>query len=444
MSGHNLIQDYQQKHLLELLRHLWRNSPFYREYYESYGIHEKDLPELTIEDLPFLTKKILMENFDAAVIDRQIRKKDVERWIHERRDPRQISYRDFIVFNSSGSSGDVGIFLYDKISWQVMNAMIAKRLPQPENYPSGKTRVACYNAWGIGMPGSVTSALQLPEAVYEVLMVSLLDPPERVASQLNAFQPHRIIGYSSSVTAMAELAILGQLEIRPKRIFATGDRLNSPMRKKIETAWDAPVDLLYCSSESVYLAIQECGQEEWKVLDKLNIVEILDDDDQAVQPGGYGRVVLTNLYNYALPILRYELGDYAIRGAGRSEGGSTTIRDIRGRVGEALPVIGRDGKQDSIHPIVLAEFYAVGLETVQFVSLRPDYVRLDYMAETDIDDAVRMAFRHLLDKKGALETRIEVRRVDHIPKDLRTGKLRLVRTESEHEPQASSPLRENG
>ena len=413
----DLVADLRHRRLRELLRHVWQNSAFYRDYYRCHGIREKDLADIAIRDLPFLTKTTLMENFDKAVTDPRLCKSELEGWLERRNDPRQIFYQDFVVFNSSGSSGNIGISVYDTLSWRVMNATIARLLPKPENYPGGKTRVACY---------MYTSALQMPKPVYDVSIISLFDPGEQVVAQLNAFQPHRIIGYSSSVTNLAQQALLGNLHIRPKRILVTGDRLSAPMREKIEKAWEAPVHILYCSSESIYLAVQESGQKELSVADDLNIIEILNEDNQPVPARGVGRVVLTNLYNYALPILRYELGDYAIRGVG-SEGGSTTIRDIRGRVCEALPVVGEDGEQDSIHPIVLTEFYAVGLERFQFVSLRPDYVRINYVAETDIDEAVGMAFQRLLDNKRALETRFEVRRVSHIDNDARTGKLPLVK-----------------
>ena len=50
-----------------------------------------------------------------------------------------------------------------------------------------------------------------------------------------------------------------------------------------------------------------------RVLDDLNIVEVFDEQDQPVGPGKEGRVVITNLYNCTLPILRYELGDYVVK-----------------------------------------------------------------------------------------------------------------------------------
>ena len=67
-------------------------------------------------------------------------------------------------------------------------------------------------------------------------------------------------------------------------------------------------------------------------MDDLNIVEVLDDRNAPVPAGGHGRVVLTNLYNYTLPVLRYELGrlrcarhgkqrNIVFRRSGKIEGG---------------------------------------------------------------------------------------------------------------------------
>ena len=81
------------------------------------------------------------------------------------------------------------------------------------------------------------------------------------------------------------------------------------MEHKLHQAWGVPIHDLYGASESLHIAIKESGQEEMAVMDDLNILEVLDEEHQPVSPGGYGRTVLTNLYNYTLPVLRYELGD---------------------------------------------------------------------------------------------------------------------------------------
>jgi hypothetical protein len=85
-----------------------------------------------------------------------------------------------------------------------------------------------------------------------------------------------------------------------------------------------------------------------------------------------------------------------------------------------------DGKVDTIHPLILSVFYVAGLETVQFISRRPDRIQIHYVAEQNIDNRVRQEFQRLLDMKGAQRTAFDVQQVEQIDRDPQTGKLRLV------------------
>jgi phenylacetate-CoA ligase len=419
---------HQQGHLRELLQHAWTHSPFYRDFYGSHGIREKDLSEIAVTDLPFLSKQLLMENFDKVVADPRLKKEKLEQWIQEVHDPGQLYHDEFVVIHSSGYSGTLGIFVYDLRTWRAANTTVARHFPRPESTLEGKTRIASYFA-SHGHFGAVTSTARLPRSVYDVLMVSILDAPEHVAEQLNAFQPHRLSGYSSGVALLAELAINGDLNIHPQNVVVSADLLTPAMEQKIQDAWHAPLYNLYAASESLYLAIKVPTQQELVVMDALNILEILSDNNDPVLPGKVGRAVLTNLYNHLFPILRYELGDYMVRGEATSDSQTTTIRNIQGRANDALPVMLDNGREDAIHALVLSEFYASGLQKVQFVSSRPDHVEISYIAKGSIDDAVGREFQRLLELKGARRTTFQVQKVDHIANDPRSGKFVLVRLE---------------
>jgi phenylacetate-CoA ligase len=419
-----LLRD-QERNFRELLQFVWERSPFYRDYYSSHGIQKKDLPHLTIRDLPFLSKQPLMEHFDAAVTDARLKRKELEQWIEENRDPCENFRNDFIVIHSSGSSGNIGIFVHDQIAWQIANSTMVGRLPKPENYPAGKTRVAFFCATH-GHFGGVSTAMRMPKAIFDTLILSLLDPMEQVVERLNAFQPHRLDGYSSSISMLAELALEGKLCIRPQNVFVSGDKLTPSIEETIRQAWRAPIYDLYNTNESKYLAFRGPGHDEMMVMDDINLLEVLDENNRPVSPGEEGRVVLTNLYNHALPILRYELGDYVLLGKVRHDSPFTSIGEIRGRAIDALPVVLSDGRSDTIHPLVLASFHARGLEKVQFVSRRADHIQIDYVGRNITDATVREEFQRILNLKDASRTTFEVRQVQHIPYDLQTGKLRLV------------------
>ena len=423
-SGEAILQ-YQQNNFHELLKHVWKHSSFYRDYYESCGIRERDLPHLTVSDLPFLSKKNLMDHFDQAITDQHLKKKEIEEWIHEVPDPGQRYHDQYIVLHTSGSTGDIAIFVYDLKTWQGMNGIVSGHFPPPENFPRGKTRVACYLALS-GHFGGVTSAALLPRSVYDVCVASVLDPSDSVVKQLNDFQPHRIIGYPSSVALLADLALRGKLDVHPQMLIVGGEMLTESIKEKVQSTWRVPIWEMYSASESIYLAIRRWGDEDMAVVNDLNILEVLDQNDRIVAPGQSGRVVITNLYNYIMPVIRYELGDYAIRGQGTVGPPITAIRGIQGRVNDALPVVLDSGELDSIHPLVLSEFHAAGLQKVQFISRRPDHVEILYVARENIDEGARREFHRILELKKAVRTKFEVRRVEQIDIDPRTGKLPLV------------------
>jgi amino acid adenylation domain-containing protein len=165
------------------------------------------------------------------------------------------------------------------------------------------------------------------------------------------------------------------------------------------------------------------------VVDELNILEVLGDHDRPVLSGEKGRVVLTNLYNYALPLLRYELQDRAVLGNPGPDSPFTTIREINGRTYNALPIVLDNGEHDEINPHGLAGFYFPGVEKLQYVSKRPDYIEILYVGTHDVDEAIRNDFYRILTRKGALRTTFRVRRVEEIAKDPQTGKLYLVKIE---------------
>lgn len=233
-------------------------------------------------------------------------------------------------------------------------------------------------------------------------------------------------GYSSSIAPIGQWAIEGRLRIAPQRIFVSGDLLTPAIKQTISQAWRAPISNLYCASESLFLGVQEADDEEMTLMDDLNIFEIAGQENEEVAPGEEGRVVITNLYNHTLPIVRYELGDYVVRGKPLPSGFSS-IESIRpGKTSDALPVILDDGTRETLTARALSSFYAPGLERAQFIFDEPDRVQIDYVAKETIDEEIRNEFRRILTMKGASKMTFTTRRVPSIAADPKTGKVRFV------------------
>ena len=128
-----------------------------------------------------------------------------------------------------------------------------------------------------------------------------------------------------------------------------------------------------------------------------------------------------------MAIGRFVLRDFVTSGD-RAEGAQLDkLLGVRGGVEESLPVTLDDGSVDSIHPVVLSEFFVPGIRRFQFVGESPGRVILRYVADSDIDVAVSEAFGDILEMKGARgRTEVALNRVNELPADPATGKYRLV------------------
>ena len=110
------------------------------------------------------------------------------------------------------------------------------------------------------------------------------------------------------------------------------EALTPDTRARCEARFGVPVVDTYSAEEVGYIALQCPSGPRYHVAAESVLVEVLRDDDTACAPGEIGRVVVTELHNFATPLVRYELGDYAEVGepcpCGR---GLPTLNRIYGR-----------------------------------------------------------------------------------------------------------------
>jgi len=111
------------------------------------------------------------------------------------------------------------------------------------------------------------------------------------------------------------------------------EALPDGLREALGAAWGAPLNDTYSCTEFGALALQCPAGTNYHVQSENVYIEILREDGKPCNPGEMGRVVVSGLHNFAMPLLRYELGDMAQAGAlckcGR---GLPLIERIAGRV----------------------------------------------------------------------------------------------------------------
>ncbi len=118
--------------------------------------------------------------------------------------------------------------------------------------------------------------------------------------------------------------------LREARTF--GELLDPRVRRACRRAWNVAVVDMYSSQEVGYIALQCPETENYHVQAENVLVEVVDEQGRACEPGEVGRVVVTALHNFATPLVRYDIGDYAEVGEACPCGrGLPTLRRIMGR-----------------------------------------------------------------------------------------------------------------
>jgi phenylacetate-CoA ligase len=253
---------------------------------------------------------------------------------------------------------------------------------------------------------------------------------QAIVDELNRRDIRHLNGFSSSLYALAQYMLARGLETPSvTSITATGDTLYPPYRAAIEQAFSVRVlDYYGAGGEGFHVSSQcyESGERQ-HVLPENAIFEILGPEGP-VAPGELGRVVLTQLHNQAMPLIRYELGDLAVAAPPEAtcSCGRTLpmIQSIEGRVPDLI-VLPDD-------TFLVMHFFVVlfkGLQTVhryQVIQEERDRLRVKLVARPDCDRrAVEVAVVRDIRKATRDQVEVDFEWVDDIPLSGR-GKRRLV------------------
>ena len=415
-----------QAEALRLLReYAYAHSPFYQRFHHG-------LTGAPLHELPVLTKAIMMEHFDELVTDRAIRLEEVKTHMRDLTGDERFLGR-YRVNATSGSSGHLGIFLFNRAEWitvltsfararewggikvdlthRIKTATIASTIPFHMS-----TRVnATVRSWW------------MPE-----LRMAASEPVETIVERLNAWQPEVLIAYASMVRILADEQLAGRLHIRPRAVFTSSEVLTEQTRRRIVQAWGERLFNQYAATESGSLAAECDHHRGMHLMEDLVIVEVVDQDNRPVPPGVYGDKLLINvLFNRTQPLIRYELSDSVRLATDPCPSGHpfALIDDIQGRVEDVLSFPGIAGGMVNVHPLVFSRIMDTltvsGWQVIQEVDSL--HVLLSGVRGEVSNEQLADTLRQALAEQGAIVSHVEVQRVPTIPKTA-AGKAPLIKS----------------
>ncbi|MDY0107985.1 MAG: phenylacetate--CoA ligase family protein [Giesbergeria sp.] len=352
------IAQRQQVRLAQVLGSALRESRFYQDLLP--GGTSAHTP---LDQWPVVTRGQLMECFDDWVTDPRLKLDELRAFTA---DPERIAepwLGRYMVWESSGTSGQPGIFVQDAQAMAVYDALEALRrsAPRPLAHWMDPLHLSERHAFVGVTGGHFASHVTLrrlrslnPWLAATTRSFSIQEPTADLVRALNDFAPTILITYPTVAALLAQEAESGRLHIAPREIWTGGENLGAGVRAYIEQRLGGVLRNSYGASE--FLAMGwECAHGHMHLNADWLILEPVDEHYRPVPPGETPcAMLLTNLANTVQPLIRYELGDHVTVHAELCACGSPLpVIEVCGRQDDPLYMAARQGGSATLLPLAL-------------------------------------------------------------------------------------------
>lgn len=305
----NKIKILQYKRFKKIVEYARQNSHFFKELYKDIG------DDFGLEDLPSTNKVAMMENFDAWITDSNITMDRINEYTKDIDNIGRMIDDKYLIFKTSGSTGNPATILYDKKNIDVASAVAAFRtFARKEDFKrfmkNGKRTAGVFANYGFYLACGMSRYLQLQSPRRKnKITIDVNAPEEQIIKELNEFKPSMLSGYPSNLALLADFK---ELTIRPDVVITGGELLTDETRHKLEEKFNCYVQTHYSCTEVGEIAC-ECPKKHLHINEDWVIVEPVNKDNNPVSYGVRSdKVLITNLSNFIQPIIRYELTDRII------------------------------------------------------------------------------------------------------------------------------------
>ena len=424
------IKILQKKRLHKLLRHILMKSKFYKNYYQKYGVTLDTIENVELKDLPPLTKKIMMDNYDDLVCDPLLKKEELEPFVADSSNQGKKYKGTYHAMHTSGTTGDIGIFVYGPDDWAAIKAQLIVRVSKTKINFLHKTKLALVVATDGNFAG-VSISSDAPKPLFDVLAIHINSPLKEITQKLNDFQPDTVTAYASGAYIIAKEQLKGNLDISPKRVTCSADSLTPEMRAVIRQAFAVDPVNFYSATEALCMASECDSHHNMHLFIDWHVFEVVDKDLNPVKSGKPGNILVTNLYNYTQPLIRYEMGDEIILDDTLCPCGSPfpLVKSISGRKADFLWFDGPHG-EEYIHPLIIGDFFVPDLEKFQIVQIQKNRLLIKAVLHGNkekVFSGIQKKIHGVLTEKS-LEKNVSftIEAVEEIPNDPQTGKFRHI------------------
>ena len=396
--------------LKRLIEHCWREVPYYQRQWKALGITPSDIASpADFARLPSLDKSAIRENFE---------------------DLHAPSMRSQLMYKATGgSTGEPLRFGYTRESYERRIAVMFR------GYAWAGARIGRRTLflWG-GAVGRPSRAETIKERLYQtafnrrmldVFKLSDAALPSFV-EEIRRFRPEIVVGYAGPLHQLAAWMLRsGQRIAAPHAVLSAAEALEDFQRDTIADAFGCPVFNTYGCREFMLIA-SECGECEGLHVNADHLVVELD--PVSIDHGGTetGEVVITDLHNWGMPLLRYRNGDVATRSPAsqsRCRRGLPLLQRVDGRKLDLLRTADGHILPGEFFPHMLKDI--PGVRRFQVVQEHLNSLSLNIVADADFGPDQEAEIRREFDKVAGDSTTLDIQRVEDIPLTA-SGKRRVT------------------
>lgn len=275
----------QNRGLKKILNHAYVNVPYYHQLFDSLSMRPEDIASLKdLYKISILTKDIILANYPNNILATNV---------------------DLSHCSPRMTSGSSGKKLEVVLDYNVASLYRLMQLRQLINLG--------YKPWDrmvyIRYDPPVTRIILQKFGLFRRHYIPLEWTPERQLSEIFRLRPQVINAYPSVLYLLAKTIKQDQAEnLRLKFLLSNSELLTQHVREYLENVFQCKVYDDYSCLEFSAIGF-ECRMQNIHMASDNVIVEILDEDGNQLPVGEQGRIIITSLNNYAMPYIRYEIGD---------------------------------------------------------------------------------------------------------------------------------------
>jgi phenylacetate-CoA ligase len=318
------IREIQECKLRELIHQAYYHVAYYRDMFDQLGLTPADIRNIEdLQKLPLLDKKTVRAHLYFDLLSDNHDKKKM------------------LKITTSGSTGEPFVCYADKYQLEMRWAATLRSM-EWAGYRFGDRQARLWHQT-IGMSLGQVIRERIDALLSRRMFIPAYEMSDKNLPQsmekLRKFRPVLIDGYAESFNFLAHYIKRHALQgVKPKGIISSAQALPDQSREVIEAAFECRVFDKYGSREFSGVAYESEGHEGHLVVAENYIVEILKEGRPA-KPGELGEVVITDLNNRCMPIIRYRVGDLAV----------AIDNTVPSPCGRGLPRVGRiEGRAQAI------------------------------------------------------------------------------------------------